>query len=473
MIWRRNWAGLTVIATLVAAAACQSNDDGTALSGASGASAGGASQTNSGAAGVSHIPSAGSTAGDGAAAGADSEAEAGSNAQPARGGNAGASEGGKSSAGEGGLVAVAGAAEAGAAGEAGSAGQGLPSAPAEVAYLGTVLSGMFTCAVDPLTGVPTLLGAVTSPQTAVAALAVDGKQRHLYVAAEQNHLDVYPIAADGRVPAEPSSSVVTPDMLNTLTLDPLGRFAYAGSVFGGAIYAFEIDPDSGALTSLGDPIVVGDGTIGANYVVIDPTGRFLYLSNGFAFGITGYTIERATGALKPIPGSPFGATGIPGDHNVFAGAIAIEPRGRFLYSVGGALNGFAIAADGTLTLLSGSPFTLDVQSDPDATNLAIDPQGAYLYATHFFGNNHIHGFKIDASDGSLTAVPNSPFTGSTPYSVAVDPSGRFLYVGVDESNGLDAYTIARSDGALKRVAGAPFGIGGLEPALTFATLAAH
>jgi hypothetical protein len=38
-------------------------------------------------------------------------------------------------------------------------------------------------------------------------------------------------------------------------------------------------------------------------------------------------------------------------------------------------------------LVDGSPFTLDVQSDSDASNVALDPQGAYLYTTHCLGNN--------------------------------------------------------------------------------------
>ncbi|MET0794281.1 MAG: beta-propeller fold lactonase family protein [Polyangiaceae bacterium] len=464
---------VSVLAAAAAVAACQSSD-GEPVTGGAGAPAAGA---GAGTAGAGHA--AGSKGDAGAApvgdAGAGGEpsghAGSGGHAAHAGDGNSGGATAGADNGGN------AGGSEAGSGGEAGtenggSSGEGgTPDGPSVVAYVGTILGGVFACSVDPVSGAPTKLGDAIAKNSFVAALAVDSQQHFLYVAQEQKHLDVYRIAADGSLPAQPDSTIATPDTLNTLTLDPLGRFAYAGSVAGRAIYGYTIDADSGALSSMGEPIVVGNETQGgANYLVADPTGHFLYVSNAFGGGITGFTIAPTTGALTVIPGSPFGAVGLPGGHNVFGGAIAIKPSGDFLYSVGGALNAFAIAADGKLDLVAGSPFTLDVQSDPDASNLAIDPQGAYLYTTHFLGNNHIHGFKIDPGNGSLAAVPSSPITGTAPYSVAVDPSGRFLYVGVDDANGLDAYTIQRSTGAPTRVDGSLFAIGGLEPAIAFAKL---
>ena len=378
-------------------------------------------------------------------------------------------------AGSGGSAGGSEAGEAGNSGDAGSLGEGgAPDTSAEVAYVGTTSSGLFAATVDPVTGAPNKLGNTVANNSFVAAIAVDSTQHFLYVAQEQKRIDVYRIAADGSLPAQPSSTIATPNTLNSLTLDPQGRFAYVGSVAGGVIYGFAIAPDSGELSSLGAPVEVGDQTHGgANYVAADPTGRFLYVSNAFGGGITGYKINATSGALDVIAGSPFGATGIPGDHNVFGGAIAIKPSGDFLYSAGIALNAFKIGDDGKLSLVDGSPFTLDIQSDPDASNIAIDPQGTYLYTTHFLGNNHIHGFKIDPGNGSLAPVPSSPVTGTAPYSVAVDPSGRFLYVGVDNSDGLDAYAIQRSNGSLQRVEGSLFTIGGLEPAIAFAKLPAR
>jgi 6-phosphogluconolactonase (cycloisomerase 2 family) len=466
-----------MVSAILAAAvviAC-SNSDSDPAPAAAGANAGGAGgRAGSETSGAGHAPRGGSGAGSGPSNDAGMAGEeperAGAGGLAAQAGKGGSSAG-SSGSGNGGSAGTAEA--AGADNEAGSGGDGgAAEAPKEVAYVGTILSGLFACSVDPVSGAPAKLGAAVAANSFVAALAVDSAQRFVYVAQEQKHIDVYRIAADGSLPAQPSSTIVTPDSLNTITLDPLGRFAYAGSVAANAIYGYKIDADTGALSSIGEPIPAGDATHGgANYVAADPSGHYLYVSHAFGPGITGFEINATSGALGVINGSPFGAAGIPGDHDVFGGAIAIKPGGGFLYSVGGSLNAFAIDENGKLSLVPGSPFSLDVQSDPDASNLTIDPQGAYLYTTHFLGNNQISGFKIDPSSGALAAVPGSPVTGNAPYSAAVDPSGRFLYIGVDGPDGLDVYSIQRSNGSLKRVDGSLFTIGGLEPAIAFTTLA--
>jgi 6-phosphogluconolactonase len=99
---------------------------------------------------------------------------------------------------------------------------------------------------------------------------------------------------------------------------------------------------------------------------------------------------------------------------------------------------------------------------------AIDPQGKYLYATHFLGSNHISGFAIDDASGKLEPVPGSPVTGLAPYSIAVDPSGHYVFVG-DDAPQTSVYSLSRVDGALKKLPDSPFDFGGLEPKLVFAT----
>ncbi len=439
---------LPILVAAAALAACESSDDEPVTNAAGAPAMGDGGRAGSG----------GASAGNGSHAG---ESAAGA---PGAGGSGGVSAGG--SAGEGGAGGADDAGSAGVAGE-GQGGSG-PVPPIEVAYVGTFLGGLSAAAVDPGSGAPQQLGETVAKNGFVVSIAVHSSQRFLYVARLQQRLDVYRLGADGALPAQPASSMITPATLNTLTLDPQGRFAYAA---GGSIFGYSIDPDSGALASIGDPIVVGDEVQGGvTYLAADPTGRYVYVSNALGGGITGFEIDRTSGKLNVIPGSPFGATGVPGGHNVFGGAIAITPNGEFLYSAGFALNAFKIAAQGKLELVEGSPFTLDIQSDLDATNLAIDPKGKYLYATHFLGNNHILGFEIDPAKGSLSPLPGSPLTGIAPYSASVSPSGRFLYVGVDDAHGLDAYSIRPLDGSLKRIEGSPFAIGGLEPMIAFATL---
>jgi len=65
---------------------------------------------------------------------------------------------------------------------------------------------------------------------------------------------------------------------------------------------------------------------------------------------------------------------------VRAGANRLQARRRFLFSSGLGLNSFAIGPDGAL---EGSPFSLDLGSDFNATDIAVDPKGSFLYTSEF------------------------------------------------------------------------------------------
>jgi 6-phosphogluconolactonase (cycloisomerase 2 family) len=257
-----------------------------------------------------------------------------------------------------------------------------------------------------------------------------------------------------------------------MTLDPQGRYLYVGSSSGRAIYAFQIDSASGALTAAGEPLPVGDAPdfTPPAFIATDPSGQFVYVTQSFTQGLRGYRIDPSTGALVELAGSPFATSGLPAGDNVIGGGIVFKPTGDFLYTSGGGLNAFSIdPTNGALTLLPGSPFTLDVQSDASAPNIAMDPAGEYLYVTRFLLTNHISGFAINEATGALTPVPNSPLDGDAPYSIAVEPSGRFVFIG-DDLPTTSVYSLTRSTGALTELAHSPFAFGGLEPKFAFATL---
>jgi 6-phosphogluconolactonase (cycloisomerase 2 family) len=256
------------------------------------------------------------------------------------------------------------------------------------------------------------------------------------------------------------------------TFDPQGRFAYVASPFSQSIYSFAVNGESGALQAIGEPLLVGpapDHRLPA-FVAADPSGHFVYVTQladpaapANDNGIRGYRVNQETGALSELPESPFGEGG------VVAGAIAFRPDGQFLFSSGGALNAYAIDPDsGNLSLVEGSPFTTDVGSDPWAINLAVTPQGDFVYVSHFLPTQHVSGFAIDPESGALQAVPGSPITTGAPYSIAIDPTGRFLLVG-DDSGHVPAYSLSRDDGSLSALEGSPFPFGGLEPEFAFAT----
>jgi hypothetical protein len=96
--------------------------------------------------------------------------------------------------------------------------------------------------------------------------------------------------------------------------------------------------------------------------------------------------------------------------------------------------------------------------------MSIDPTGKFLYATSE-DSNEVAAFLIDAASGTLTAVSGSPFTvgGSANTiltTIAVDASGQFLIVGLEQGavgKCLDVLSIDSGTGALTPVPGSPFG----------------
>jgi 6-phosphogluconolactonase len=88
-----------------------------------------------------------------------------------------------------------------------------------------------------------------------------------------------------------------------LVVDPQGRHAYGIDSVSGAVAAFRIDADSGALTPApGSPYDAG----GFPYSVgVDPQGRFVYVPGDDGSGVSIFAVDPTSGALSPVPGSPF------------------------------------------------------------------------------------------------------------------------------------------------------------------------
>jgi 6-phosphogluconolactonase (cycloisomerase 2 family) len=422
---------------------------GTANSGATGGHAG-AATAGSATAGSATAGSAGSLAGAGnggsATAGAASGGAFGGDADV--GGTAGADGGGR----------------AGAAGEGGDGGEGRT----EVAYVSTLLGGLMQLSLAP-TGEPSKLvkEPIDKGQTLIQ-VAVDVDERFVYaVNQDAGRIRVYPIGADGTLPTTATSSISlqtaaeppVPISPITFALDPLGRFAYAGTLTDASVHVFDVDPVTGALTQT---LPAFDLKSPPAYVAVDPSGHFLYETAGAENGIRAFRIDQDTGALTELGASPFSKT------LVHAGALVLRPDGAFLFSSGNGLSAFAVQEGGGLKAVDGSPFTTDLSSDFFASNIAMDPLGKYVYATEFLQTQHVSGFEISPESGALTPVPGSPVAGRVPYSVAVDKAGRFVYTGGDDGS-ISAYAIKRSNGSLTKLDGSPFEqLGGLQAEIAFA-----
>jgi 6-phosphogluconolactonase (cycloisomerase 2 family) len=134
-------------------------------------------------------------------------------------------------------------------------------------------------------------------------------------------------------------------------------------------------------------------------------------------------------------------------------AIA-DPLGHFLFAVaftGGGLNTYAIdPATGFLT----PGVELAPPAPAGFNSLAIDPSGQYLYAT-VAQQPFVYAYAIGAGV-SLTPLAGSPFAaGHFPVALAVEPAGARLYAANSSDGTISSYAIG-ADGRLTALPGSPF-----------------
>lgn len=216
-----------------------------------------------------------------------------------------------------------------------------------------------------------------------------------------------------------------------VAVDPKGRFVYAlsqGGVTGpccpqlpgpGAVAAFGVNPDTGALTAVpGSPFVVG---IGPQSFAFDPHGKFVYVANGGSIhlgsgssSVSAFAIDPATGALTPVAGSPFPYGGA-----AEGNSVVIEPSGTFAYVAGGTSPYKIDPTTGALAPVVGA-----VAAAQSASPLVFDPSGTFAYAPCDPGTC---GYRLDAATGALTPLAGSPLMGlGSPSLLTFEPSGKFL-----------------------------------------------
>jgi 6-phosphogluconolactonase (cycloisomerase 2 family) len=135
--------------------------------------------------------------------------------------------------------------------------------------------------------------------------------------------------------------------------------------------------------------------------------------------------------------------------------VAVDPQGKFVFVANQAddsVSAFSInASDGSLTPVPGSPFP----GISSPFGVAVHPSGTLLFVSNE-NSNTVSSFRIDRNSGVLSAVPGPPSpTGETPIGLAADASGKFLFVGDHMQSTISSYSIDPVSGALTRVSGPP------------------
>jgi 6-phosphogluconolactonase len=319
--------------------------------------------------------------------------------------------------------------------------------------------------------------------------------------------------------------------------DYVAAYVYTPSSSIGTIAGYAVDSENGVITQIsGSPFASGLGN--PTTLVASPNGKFIYVIGGsqnseiveFAIGTDGklyasntynlpasgtyptaaaidtvgnylyvtYTYQLGFGPNSPGPGgvaifpidnvasdAKYGTLGTPTNVNVGnkPAAIAVSMptcattpliSSNTACTSGGAENVFVYVVDqetalgaptvlgyaqntstGALTPLSSTVFNTSlntfqgIRAGVTPSSIAIDPTGRYVYVTDETSNDVI-GYQIaTTTTGNLTAMLNSPFTtGLFPVNVIIDPRGKYLYTANFNSSTVSSFSINASNGAL-------------------------
>ncbi len=258
--------------------------------------------------------------------------------------------------------------------------------------------------IDHVSGLLTPVGTALPPvpitgQTGPVALGVNSAGTFLYVLNQgSGSISTFSIDPQKGLLREIAGTTATVANPQSLVVSPTAGLLYVGNGAAGTISGFAIAAN-GALTPVaGSPFTAGTSIAG---LTIDPKGQFLYAADATNNKIASFGIQSGSGTLTPVAGSPF-ATGI----NPVA--IAVDANASFLYSAnqgGNSVSAFKING-GALTELTVSPFpTATGASNP--AFLTVDVSNTFLYVADT-GTSNIAAFGIK-SDGTLGLLTTSPF----------------------------------------------------------------
>jgi len=163
--------------------------------------------------------------------------------------------------------------------------------------------------------------------------------------------------------------------------------------------------------------------------------------------VYGYTLSPAQSKLTVRPTPAFTATPGAGPRH-----LTFHPDGRHAYLIN-ELNSTVTAltydaAQGSFReLQTVSTLPAGFEGTNSCADIHVSPNGKYLYASNR-GHNSIAVFGI-GSNNNLTLLQHESTQGKTPRNFTLDPAGRLLLVGNQNSNNVFTYYIDPQTGRLR------------------------
>jgi 6-phosphogluconolactonase len=337
-------------------------------------------------------------------------------------------------------------------------------------YVGTYTTktdskGIYAYTFDPGTGKLSSLGvAAESEDPSFLAVHPDGK--YLYAVNEIDHFGAQKSGAISAFSIDPKSGKLT--LLNQaatqgggpchISLDKTGQNVLVANYDGGSVAVFPVREDGSVGPASTFVQHSGSGPDKerqegphAHWIGTSPDNRFALAAD---LGLDEVLIYRFNGAKGTLaPANPPYAKLDPGSGPRH---ITFHPNGKFAYALAemeNSVTAFAYkASNGSLATLQTvsalSTLRKEYKGPKEAAEIAVHPNGKFLYVSNRAGIDTISAFSIDPAKGTVHLKSEYPTMGKTPRNFAIDPTGKFLLAANQESNNIVTFRVDVTTGAL-------------------------
>ena len=312
--------------------------------------------------------------------------------------------------------------------------------------------GIYAFGFDPATGnatEPRLAAETSNP----SFLAISTDRRFLYAANENSKgtISAFSIAgAPSRlVPLNSVSS--RGDSPCHLAVDRTGKWLAAANYNSGNITLFPIGSD-GYLGEAPTELQLSGSSVNperqngphAHEVVFSSDNRTIFVPDLGADRVAIYSFDDIRGTLERPRFVEAPSRGAGPRHLVF------DARERFMYVVNeleASVTVFRRDREDFLAQQTISTLPDDFRGPRSAAEIAIHPQGTFLYASNR-GHDSIALFSIDLSTGKLTARGHVSTLGKAPRAFAIAPGGEYLLAANQDSGTIVIFRIDPGTGGL-------------------------
>ncbi|MCA9192865.1 MAG: lactonase family protein [Planctomycetales bacterium] len=239
-------------------------------------------------------------------------------------------------------------------------------------------------------------------------------------------------------------------------VDPTGHTLMTAQYGGGSVGVFSLNADGSIrertqlIKHQGGAKVVGNrqDSPHAHWVGFSPDNRFAFAPD---LGLDQVAIYKLDAEKSHIV--PHGAGAVPpggGPRH-----MKFHQNGRWIY----VLNELALSvsqfdydpAEGTMKLRNTIPAVpqaaLDKELFKSASEIRIHPNGRFAYSANR-GHDTITAYRIDPKNGDLTVIEIENVRSATPRNFNLDPSGKWLVVGGQDSHTLASFAVNSETGEL-------------------------